>query len=171
VACARSARGLAVHAFPQRDRRKLLVSRLFLVQVGIEKADDIVMAEALGPCDQRAVARDFVVLDRLGGADDRGVEDFFVRDLARDFIGLADQTVDGGAFDSLRILTELLEYLLQARDLIFRLLEMVLQPFGQVAVRCLFDQLGERLSRSCFQRNRCPSARGAAGHPLSGYPW
>src|SRR5205807_2556871 len=77
VASARSARSLAVHALAQRDRRKLLVSRLFLLHVGIQKADDIVMAEALGPRDQRAVPSDFVVLDRLGGANDCGVEHLF----------------------------------------------------------------------------------------------
>jgi hypothetical protein len=46
-----SARGLAVHALAHRDRRELLVGRLFLVEVGVEELDDVVVPEGFGPGD------------------------------------------------------------------------------------------------------------------------
>jgi hypothetical protein len=46
-----SARGLAIHALAHRDRRELLVGRLFLVEVGVEELDDVVVLEGFGPGD------------------------------------------------------------------------------------------------------------------------
>jgi hypothetical protein len=44
-----SARGLPVHPLPQGDGRQFLIGRLFLVQVGVQKSYDVVMAERFGP--------------------------------------------------------------------------------------------------------------------------
>ncbi len=93
-----------------------------------------------GPGDQRPVAGDLVVLDGLRRADDRGIQHFLVGHLARNLVGLADETVDRRAFHALRPFAELLEDLIEARDLILGLLEMILQALGEIAVRRLVDQ-------------------------------
>ena len=62
----------------------------------------VVAAELLRPGDQRAVARDLVVLDRLRGGDQRGVEHLLVVDLAGDLVRLLDDAVDRRAVDALR---------------------------------------------------------------------
>jgi hypothetical protein len=48
------------------DLSKSLVGRLFLFECFLQKSDGVVETELFGPCYERAVARDFVVLDRLG---------------------------------------------------------------------------------------------------------
>ena len=77
--------GLAVHAFAQGDRGELLICRLLLVQIGREKPHNIVMAERFCPGYQGPVARDLIV-HRLRGAHDRGIEDFLVRHLTCDLV-------------------------------------------------------------------------------------
>ena len=56
------ARSLAVHTFVQCDRRELLVRCLFLVEVGIQQTNDVVVTHRLSPGNEGAVAGDFVVL-------------------------------------------------------------------------------------------------------------
>lgn len=80
-------RGLAVNAFAKSNGVQLGVRRLLFVEIRGQEADDNIVAELLGPCDERTVATDFVVLDRMGVGDDRGVEDGFVCDLSRGFVG------------------------------------------------------------------------------------
>src|SRR3954453_9050786 len=89
-----SACGLAVDALAQRDGVELGVGGLFLVQVRGQEPDDVIMAEFVGPCDQRAIGGDLVVLDRLPLGHDRGIEHGLVLDLARGCIGFLDQAVD-----------------------------------------------------------------------------
>ena len=122
-----SARRFAVDALAHCDGGELLVRRLLLVQVGRQQPDDVVAAERFRPGNQRAVARDLVVLDRLRCADDGGIEHFLVGDFAGDFVGFANEAVDRGAFHALRLLAELLEDLVEPRDLVLGFFEMVLQ--------------------------------------------
>ena len=44
------------------------------------------MAERIRPRDQRSIPGDFVMLDRLGAADNDGVEDLLVFDFTGDFV-------------------------------------------------------------------------------------
>ena len=50
--------------------------------------------ELPGPSDQRPVARDLVVLDRLRAADNGGIENLLVLNLAGDVVSFADETID-----------------------------------------------------------------------------
>ena len=43
---------------------------LLLLEVLLKETSGLVVAELLGPGDQRAIARDLVVLDSLSGTDD-----------------------------------------------------------------------------------------------------
>jgi hypothetical protein len=47
-----SACGLAIYAFTNCNGGELLVGGLFLIEIGVEEAGDVVMAKGLGPCDQ-----------------------------------------------------------------------------------------------------------------------
>src|SRR5262249_31102358 len=76
---------------------QLLVCRFFLVEVLLKQGRAIVAAQLFRPCDQRAVARDLIVLDGLRRSDERGIEDRLVLDFAGDLFGLVDDAVDGGA--------------------------------------------------------------------------
>jgi hypothetical protein len=67
------------------------------------------MAQRFSLCDQRAIAGDLVMLDRLGRPDDSGVENFLVGDFARDLIAFSNQAVNGRALDTLRLLAKLLK--------------------------------------------------------------
>src|SRR5207253_1628793 len=49
------------------DVGELLVGRLFLLEILLQQVGAVVAAEPLRPGDQRAVARDLVMLDRLRG--------------------------------------------------------------------------------------------------------
>ena len=51
------------------DLCKSLVGRLFLFECFLQKSDGVAETELFGPCYERAVARDFVVLDRLGSGE------------------------------------------------------------------------------------------------------
>ena len=59
--------------------RKLFVGELLFIEVGREQPHDVVAPQLIGPGDQRALSRDFIMLDRLCGADDGGIENLFVQ--------------------------------------------------------------------------------------------
>ena len=85
------------------------------------------MAELLGPGDERAVARDLVMLDRLRIRDDRGIENRLVVDFTGGLVRFLDQAVDRRAVRAVRLLAELREDLLQPLDLLVRLFQMLLE--------------------------------------------
>src|SRR5438445_908295 len=128
-----SARRLTIDAFAQGHRRELLVGCFFLVQIGGEQAQDIVVAELLGPRNQGPITGDLVVLDRLCCTDDRGIEDLLVSHLSGDLIGFADEPVDRTTLHSFWRLPELLEYLVEAGDLVLCLIEVIAQPLAEIA--------------------------------------
>ena len=47
-------------------------------EIGIEKADNVVLLSFLRPCDEGAVAGNLVMLNRLCTANDRGIKDLIV---------------------------------------------------------------------------------------------
>ena len=53
----------------ERHRVQLAVRRFFLIEVLLQDGSAVAAAEHVCPCDQRAVAGDFIVLDGLGGGD------------------------------------------------------------------------------------------------------
>ena len=67
-----------VDALSKRDRIELGVGRLFLIEVARQEADHFVVTELLGPCDQRTVPADLVMLDGLRARDDRHIQHDFV---------------------------------------------------------------------------------------------
>src|ERR1043166_224275 len=77
----------------RREFREPLVRRLRFLTILIEDQGAVVAAEALRPGDQRAVARDLVMLERLRGGDDRGVDRLLVR-FPGHVLGLGDDAVD-----------------------------------------------------------------------------
>ena len=62
----------------KRDRIELGVGRLFLIEVARQEADHFVVTELLGPCNQRTVPADLVMLDGLRARDDRHIQHDFV---------------------------------------------------------------------------------------------
>src|SRR5262249_49945375 len=77
-----------------RHRGKLLVGRLFLIEVLLPQGGAIVAAEVLGPCDQTAVAGDLVMRHRRGGSDEPPLQLGLVRRLARDVFRFFDDPID-----------------------------------------------------------------------------
>jgi hypothetical protein len=104
------------------------------------------MAELFRPGDQSAVARDLIVLDRLRRADDGRVKHVLVGHFAGDLIAFLDQAVNGGAFDALRLLAQLLERLVETLDLVLRFFKVVLEALREIPVRRLADQFRQRLN-------------------------
>src|SRR5262245_59990903 len=103
-------RGAAIQ-FTLGHGGQLLVRRFFLVEILLKQCRAIVAPEFLCPRDQRAIARDLIVLDRLRRSDERGIQNRLVLDLARDLFGLVDDAVDGGAIHPPRLLAAPLEAL------------------------------------------------------------
>ena len=97
-------------------------SRFCCKQVGA-----VVATDAARPGDQRAVARDLVVLDGLTGGDERGVQHLLVGDLAGDLVALLQDAVDRRAVDALDLDAVLAEHLLQADDVALGLRQMRLE--------------------------------------------
>src|ERR1700751_4368301 len=95
------------------DVGELLVGRLLFLEVLIQQVGDVVAAEPLRPRDQRAVAGDLIMLDRLRGGDDRGVEHLVVGNLAGHVLGFLDDAVDRRTVDAFRVRAVQPEYLLE----------------------------------------------------------
>src|SRR4051794_9564248 len=127
-----SARGSAVDALAQRHRIELGVGGLFLVQVGVEETNDIVVAELFRPGDQCAVTGDLVMLDGLRGSHDRSVEHGLVLDFARGRVGFPDQAVDRRAVGAGGLFAELIEHLVEPLDLLVGFFQMALQALRQI---------------------------------------
>ena len=114
---------------------QLAILVLLLIQAQLEEIDDLQIAqlflidrlpmtELVCPGDERAVAVDLVVLDRLSRRDDRRIPEVLVLDLANDLLALLDEAQNGLARHALRGLAQRLKDLVQALDLLLRLLEM-----------------------------------------------
>src|SRR6476619_5785705 len=117
----------AVDAFAKCDRGELLVRSLFFVEVRIEQPNDIVVAEAFCPGNQRSIPGNLIVLDGLRRSDNGRIQHIFVRDFTGQLVRLADQTVDGRTLHPFRLLAKLLEDLVKPADLVFRFLEVILK--------------------------------------------
>src|SRR5215204_6417234 len=72
---------------------QLLVGALFFLEDAVEDAGAVRTAELLRPGRERAVASDLVMLDRLGGGEQRRVEDLRIVGVADDLLGLLDEAV------------------------------------------------------------------------------
>jgi hypothetical protein len=77
------------------DAGQLGISCFFLVQDFREQLVSLRLAEGFGPFAQRPISRDFVVLDGLAAADDRGVFGHGTFRFLDDTLSLFDQTFDG----------------------------------------------------------------------------
>ena len=106
---------------------------------------DIGAAELGRPGDQRAVARDLVVLHRLRGGDEAGIHHVLVVDLADQILAFLQDAVDRRALLALRIGVHQLEHLAQPVHLAFRFGQMLLEARAQLRVRRLLDHVGQRL--------------------------
>ena len=120
---------------------ELPVGSLLLFEIGIEQAYDIVVAKLFSPGDQGAVSGNLIMLDSLGATDNCCVKHLLVVDLTGYLVGLLDQAIDGGAINAFWRLPKLLEHLLESRDLVFSLTQMIAQTRGELAVGGLIDQL------------------------------
>ena len=100
------------------------------------------MSYSFGPGDQRAVTGDFVVLDGLSGPDNRSIQNLFIGDFACQLVGLADQAVNRRTFQALRLFPQLLKDLIETRDLVLGLLEMVLQALDRSRLVALSISFG-----------------------------
>jgi hypothetical protein len=116
----------------------------------LEQADNVVVTDALRPGDDGSIPGDLVMLDCLGRPNDGRIQDLLVSHFAGDFVRLADQAVDCGALHPLRVLSELLEHLVQPSHLVLRFFKMVLEGLGQVTIGGLLDEFWQRLDDLIF---------------------
>ncbi len=89
----------------------------------VSKRTTSVMTELLGPGNQRDVAADLEMFDGLRTGNDRGIKHGLVCHFAGHLIGFLDQTIDGRALDTARLLLELQKHLVQPLDLLVGLLQ------------------------------------------------
>src|SRR4051812_1856283 len=85
------------------------------------KSDTASEAKFLCPCDKRAVAGDFVVLDRLGGGEQTGIKGGRAFIFPHYFSAFFGDAADGRASFALRLLVDCREYLFKTSDLFFSL--------------------------------------------------
>src|SRR5262245_26355389 len=133
-----------------RHDRELLVGRFFLVEVLLQQGGAVAAAELLRPGDQGAIAADLVVLDRLRSRDDRRIEHRLVVDLAGDVFGFLDDAVDGRTIDTLDVLAEDPEHLLEPFHVVLGLAQMALQSLLELRIARLLDHVGQRFHDLVF---------------------
>lgn len=128
-----------------RNLGKLAVGRLLFLDVVGQDIGTVGTAKLLGPGDQGAVTGYLVVLDRLRGCDQGGVENVLVVDVAADFIGFLENAVDSRTVDRLGLHAMQFEHLLDPLDMAFGLAEVLLQAGFQLRIGSLVDHLRQRL--------------------------
>src|SRR3954465_239036 len=104
-----------------------VIGRLFLVQRRLQQLCRVLHAELLGPGAQRAVAGDFVMLDRLRGCEQAGVERRSVLELLHDLGAFIGDAVDRFARLATGRLAQHLEDLVQTFDLALSLAQMLVE--------------------------------------------
>src|SRR5581483_5039426 len=77
-----------------REGRQFLVGLFLLRERRFQEGCERTMPEPLAPGDERAIARDLVVLDRLRRGNERGIEHRLVVDLARHLLRFLENAVD-----------------------------------------------------------------------------
>ena len=78
-----------------------MVGCLFFLEILLEKRRAVGPTQLLGPGDERAIARHLIVLDRLCGRHESGVEHAGVVNLASDLVGFLENAVDRRAVHAL----------------------------------------------------------------------
>src|SRR6478609_237699 len=104
-----------------------VIGRLFLVQRRLQQPCGVLHAELLGPGAQGAVAGDLVVLDRLRGCEQAGVERRRVLELLHDLGAFVGDAVDRFARLAAGRLAQHLEDLVQTFDLALGLAQMLVE--------------------------------------------
>jgi len=84
------------------------------------------------------------VLDRLGAADNGGVEDLLVFDFTGDFISFLNKTIDPGTISALWTLAKILEDFFKPCHLMLGFAQMIPKALSQFAVGSLFNHRGQR---------------------------
>ena len=106
VTSALRGRSLRVHTLAKGDRVQLGVCCLLFVEVRGQQANQIVMSELFSPGNERAVAGNLVMLDRLGIGNDAGIEHGLIVDLPGGFVSFLDQAVDRRTIGALAFATK-----------------------------------------------------------------
>src|SRR3954447_25584150 len=161
--------GLRICAGFRQLRQKLIGFLLFSERL-VEELDRVTHVEVSRPSAQRAVARDFIVLDRLAGGDQTGIEGVTVPKVLHDLLSLLDDAFDRLAGLSRSFLAEHFEHLFQALDMTFRLLAMLQERFFKVLGFGRFRHFGQRAHDGLFgvidvlQRRHKKIVEGLLGH-------
>ncbi len=151
--------GRSVRWPAQAAMRLLLVSATWVsflsvaissLECRIKQGHRIFQTELLGPGFQRAVAGDLVVLDRLGGGDEAGVERLGALEVLDDGLAFLDDAEDGVAGLAAGGFADQFEHLLQALDMTFGLFEMLLEAGLQLGRLGRLGHLGQRLDDLLF---------------------
>src|SRR5216683_7712067 len=114
-----------------RERGQAFVGFLLLLQGLIQQPHGVLHSELLRPLLQRAVARDFVMLDGLGRGQHAGIERLAALVLVHDLLALVEDALDGVTGLAARRLVDQFENLLEAFDLAFGLAEMLFERRAQ----------------------------------------
>ena len=109
------------------ERGEVFVGGIFFVESFFQKVGGIIHIEELRPTAQTAVGGDFVMLDFLGGANQRGVAEI----LLDQFRTFGDEALHALGFPGRGFFTENVENLLYSSDVFF--------GFLQVGAECFFE--------------------------------
>ena len=129
------------------DVRKLLVGVLLLVERLFQQVGGVVAAELLRPRHQRAVPRDLVVLDFIGGGDQAGILDGVLGAGAQDVLAFRDQPFHGFARLALGLHAHHGEDLFESLDVPLRFFEVRLEARPQVFGRGRLGHFRQRLDQ------------------------
>ncbi|SCM77066.1 hypothetical protein KL86PLE_40871 [uncultured Pleomorphomonas sp.] len=128
------------------DLRQAGIGGLFLGEGLLQELGRLLLADQFGPAAHGAVAGDLVVLDRLGGGDQAGVDGLRAGKFLEHFLAFLDDALDGRTGLAACRLADQFEHLLQALDLHLGLLTMFLEGGPQLG------RLGAtRHFRQCLQ--------------------
>src|SRR5579872_2283971 len=124
--------------------RERIIGFLFLGQRLVEKLDGVLVTELSGPCFQRAVTGNLVMLNSLGGGQQTGIERRCVGILIHDFLAFVEDALDGVALFTAGRLADEPENLFQPFDLTFGLVMVLLEGRSQLIRVGRFGHLWKR---------------------------
>jgi hypothetical protein len=93
-----------------RDLRQQLIGMFLFLEIMLKEPGGVVLAELIGPGDQRTIAGDLVMFDSLSRTDDAGIEDNVVLDVRHMLFGLSQNPFDRIAFLATRGRVDKLEH-------------------------------------------------------------
>jgi hypothetical protein len=132
------------------DGSELFICTFLFGQRLRQKVCGVRHAQMFCHCDERAVGRNFIMLDLLAGSDECSIQNFPFLDFIKQFLAFLDETFHRDAFHAFQLQTRLFDQLIDPLNLTLGFFKVRGKGFSQFRICGCTGQFGQRFGDLFF---------------------